>query len=587
MDFKIFPVLFVVFYQFLQEPIFLSNVEPSEQPSSNIDKQDFLDSDICQTEGCTMAASQLISFMDKTADPCTDFYQYACGNFSANAVISDHRTSVSLGFSVIQDKINERLKRLFEGENFASEPKIFQQVRNFYHSCMDKETIENNSVNELKEILTNVGGWPVLEGQNWNGGDFKWNELASRLSQEGLDSKPMILIGILPDEKDSLRNKIWIDEPWLGLSREYLIKGFNDKDVQAYYNYMVKTAVFLGAQEDVAEQEMKEALEFELKLAELSLPREERRNETALYNPMTLAEVQNLYPEIPMNNFISGVLGSNDDILEENEVVNVAVPKYITDFRNLITTVPARVQANYMVWRSIMNKMGYLNDSALKIKLAYEKNLWGITQEAPRWEKCVGSTRSSIVGQAVGSMYVREFFKINSKNVTNQIVDNVLEEFKIMLNESNWIDSKTKLEAIKKVDAITSHIAYQYEILDDSLMNEFYKHIDLKKESYLKNKIQLNQFHLKNNLENLRKPIDPMSWKTRMQAYMVNAEYNPHENSINIPAGIIDGVWFDTDRPQYMNYGALGLVIGHELTHGFDDMGSQWDAKGMELLAVL
>merc|ERR1711971_92082 len=610
MDHKILPVLFSVFYQVLSSPFFptLPNygshglIDTSslsipfvptgknvEQNSVSPFRQAAPGSKMCLTPGCVLAASELINSMDQTADPCTDFYQFACGGFVAETVIPDHQTTKG-AFSIVRDKLNERLRKIFEAKSLATEPKVYEQVRNLYQTCMDKETIEKNSVNDLKEIVGKLGGWPVLQGEKWTGENFKWHELSIKASDEGLSSDRMISIGIGTDSKDSLKRILEINQPGLGLSREYLIKGFNDKDVQAYYNYMVQTAVFMGAEEKVAKVEMKEALELELKLAEMSLPREERRNKTALYNPMTLKQVQELYPELPLIQYVNDILGSADVAVDETEVVNVAVPKYITDFRAYIATASPRAQANYIVWRNIKFAMGYLNEEALQIKLAYSKVLTGKAQEAPRWEKCVKSTAGldgtylyfyeGSLTNAVGGMYARKHFDLNAKDVADQMVHNVREEFKKMLQELDWMDSKTKARALKKADQITPHIAYAKEILDDKLINEFYEGINLQKDSYLKNIIRLKKFISLYYVKEFRNPIDKQSWKTHGGAAIVNAFYNPAENSIQLPAGILDGVFFNADRPLYMNYGAIGFVVGHEITHGFDDQGSQKDGDG-------
>eukprot|EP00091_Calanus_sinicus_P012007 TRINITY_DN2709_c0_g1_i2.p1 TRINITY_DN2709_c0_g1~~TRINITY_DN2709_c0_g1_i2.p1 ORF type:complete len:440 (-),score=137.37 TRINITY_DN2709_c0_g1_i2:278-1564(-) len=415
---------------------------------------------MCLTPGCVLAASELINSMDQTADPCTDFYQFACGGFVAETVIPDHQTSKG-AFSIVSDKLNERLRKIFEAKSLATEPKVYEHVRNLYQTCMDKETIEKNSVNDLKEIVGKLGGWPVLQGEKWTGENFKWHELSIKASDEGLSSDRMISIGIGTDSKDSLKRILEIDQPGLGLSREYLIKGFNDKDVQAYYNYMVQTAVFMGAEEEVAKVEMKEALELELKLAEMSLPREERRNKTALYNPMTLTEVQQLYPEIPLVEYVNKIQGSDTVVHEEAEVVNVNVPNYITGFREHISKVPNRVQANYLIWRIVEDSMRYLNGEALDIQLVFNKIITGKARKSPRWEKCVKSTaglrepnlyfQEGSLTNAVGGMYARKHFDLNAKDVADQMVHNVREEFKKMLQELDWMDSKQKPGPLRKL----------------------------------------------------------------------------------------------------------------------------------------
>ena len=576
-------VLFIIISQVFAVP-FASSSPLSE--SSGLEKTV---SAICLTPGCVRAAAGLIQSMDHTADPCSDFYQFACGGFIAETVIPDHQTWEG-SYSIVRYKLNERLRKIFEAKSLETDPKVFGSVRNLYHTCMDEDSIEKNSVNDLKELVGKLGGWPVVEGDKWMGENFKWHELSIKASEEGLSSDRMISIGIATDSKDSERRILEIDQPGLGLSREYLIKGIDDKDVQAYYSYMVQTAVFMGADEEVAKVEMKEALELELKLAELSLPREERRNKTALYNPMTIKKAQELYPEMPLLQYITDILGSVDVAVNENEVVNVVVPKFITEFREYITSVSARAQANYIVWRNVQFAMSYLNEEALQIKLAYSKVLTGKAQEAPRWEKCVKSTAGldgtyhyfyeGSLTNAIGAMYAKEHFKVESKEIADEMVENVRDEFKKMLKELNWMDSKTKARAQKKAEQITPHIAYAKEILNENLINEFYEGIDLQKDSYLNNIIRLKKFISLYYVKEFRKPIDKKSWKTHGGAAIVNAFYNPGENSIQFPAGILDGAFFNADRPGYMNYGAIGYVVGHEITHGFDDQGSQKDGDG-------
>jgi len=581
MDWKILPVLISICYHVFSVPFSSSTGDSEKESLSNSFGKSPIDSKLCLTPGCIVAAADLIQSMDHTADPCVDFYQFACGGFVANTVIPDHQIYMGPHSN---DKIYERLRKIFEAEPSATEPKVYKQVRNHYISCMDKESIEKNSVNNLKEIVDKIGGWPVLQGEKWDGENFKWHELSIKASDEGFGSNHLIDIYIDVDAKDSLKRILSISQPSLSLSREYLINGFDDKYVQAYYMYMVHTAVYLGAEEDVAKKDMKEALEVEMKLAEMSMPSAEMRNMTALYNPMTLGEANKLYPEFPIISYISS-LGLSVD---ENEVVHVSHPKYLSDFRSYITTVPAKTQANYIIWRIVQFAMPYLNEEALKIELTYDKVLMGITHEAPRWEKCVRSTAGfngyminpESLANAVGGMYIKQNSNIDPNNVVDQMVENIKTELKMMIDELDWIDPKTKDRAHKKSDQMTAHVNFPDELLNDKLVDEFFEGLDLQKENYLENILCLRKFFLEYNIQEFRKPIDQKSWKTHGGITVVNAWYYPSKNSIQIPAGILDGVFFNADWPLYMNYGAIGLVIGHEITHGFDDRGSQYDEVG-------
>jgi len=547
-------------------------------------------SKVCLTKGCVKAAAELINSMDETVDPCSDFYNFACGQFIQNTVIPDHKTSHGT-FYIVRDKLNLRLKTLFESEAEADEPEAYQNVRNMYYSCMDTETIENKSVQQLKDILSEVGGWPVLMGDDWNGEGFKWHDLSVKASLQGFNTDRMISIGISTDAKNSVKRILEVDQPTLGLNREYLIKGVDDKDVKAYYKYMVDTAVFMGADRELAEKEMKDALDFELKIAEMNLPKEERRNKTALYNTMTVKELSELYPDMPWVEYINNILSTDGSItIDENEVVNVRVPKYVTDFATLIPTIPPRTIANLIMWRNVKSSMSYLSEEALDIKLAYSKVITGKASKSPRWEKCVKETAGfggnyfyhyeGSLTNAIGAMYAKKYFKAAAKEITDEMVVRVTEEFKIMLKELDWMDEVTRARALKKADQITPHIAYPKEILDNKLIEEFYDGLVLPKDSYVGNNLHLTKWISAYYAKEFRKPIDKQSWKTHGGAAIVNAFYNSAENSINFPAGILEGAFFQEDRPLYMNYGAIGFVVGHEITHGFDDQGSQKDGEG-------
>ena len=306
---------------------------------------------------------------------------------------------------------------------------------------------------------------------------------------------------------------------------------------------------------------------------------------------MTIKEASALYPKLPWVEYINVVLSPDRTVsVDENEVVNVAVPKYIEEFGKLIATVPARTIANLIMWRNVKSSMSYLSEEAIQIQLAYSKAITGKASKSPRWEKCVKATAGlggnyfyhyeGSLTNAVGAMYAKEYFQAAAKEVTDEMVTNIRKEFKDMLNKLEWMDEKTKQRAFEKADLMTPNIAYAKEILDDRLLEDFYDGLVLSKASYLKNYLHLKIWISKYYAKEFRKPVDKKSWKTHGGAAIVNAFYNPAENSINFPAGILDGVFFQEDRPLYMNYGAIGFVVGHEITHGFDDQGSQKDGEG-------
>jgi len=248
------------------------------------------------------------------------------------------------------------------------------------------------------------------------------------------------------------------------------------------------------------------------------------------------------------------------------------------------------VIANYLIWRAVKDSFPYLDQEARDIQQRYNQVIKGTKQQAPRWETCVkevaGFSNSQLYFQegslsnAIGSMYARTYFPLENKKIADEIEQNIRSEFRIILDESEWMDKETRIKAHQKAEMINSYMAYAEQILDDNLINQFYQDLELKDSSYIKNYFTLKRFISKYYVQGLREKVDKESWKTHGGAAVVNAFYNPEENSIIFPAGFLAGTFFQADRPAYMNYGTIGLVIGHEITHGFDDQGSQKDGEG-------
>ncbi|TRY73034.1 hypothetical protein TCAL_01898 [Tigriopus californicus] len=532
----------------------------------------------CLTPSCIRSAGELLDNMDDKVNPCVDFFQFSCGGFIKKTSIPDDRTRMS-SFSVLGDKLLTQVRLLLEEENSPDEAKSFHMARYVYQSCMDKEGIERLGVDPLKQILRTLGGWPVLEGASWNGSNYIWYEQVYRFRKMGYSVDYFVDFSVTTDLKNSSWRILDLDQPGLGMSREYLIKGFFDEDVQAYLHYMIDVATFLGADPSTVAQEMKEVLEFEIMLANFSLPREERRNASKLYNPMRIKDVSNFDPHTPWLEYINNILTSDIIQVSEDEIIIVDVPEYLVKFSSFIQKVPARVQSNYMLWRVAAASMKYLNEEARKISLRFSEKLTGKSEETPRWRTCVGAAKGSLAN-AVGAMYVRRYFDEASKQAALDMVADIRTEFDSILEKVDWMDANTKRRAKQKAKDIVEHIGYPPELLDNEKLNELYAGLELNSTHYLGNALNMTVFGTNYAFSKLRERVNKTDWIRHGRPAVVNAFYSPLENSIQFPAGILQGIFFSNDRPKYMNYGAIGWVIGHEITHGFDDQGRQFDMEG-------
>ncbi|CAB3250166.1 unnamed protein product [Arctia plantaginis] len=508
--------------------------------------------DLCNSPGCIHTASKLLMNMDEKVDPCDDFYDFACGSFVKNTRIPDDKTSVNT-FSIITDQLQEQIRALLDEPIAKNEPKPFVLAKTLFQACMNRSAIEARGVQPLLDMLRRLGGWPVLDGDKWDERSFSWEQSVYKFRNAGYS----------------------LDQASLGLSREYLNRGFSDKLVQAYYEYMVDIATLLGADRARAKVDLKNSLEFEMKLANISLPLEKRRNATSLYNPMTVAELQE---KIPWLEYINRLLTPHVNI-GVDEVTIVSVPKYISDLEVLLETTPKRVQANYVMWRVAGASVSYLTDNLRRRQLAYVTALSGKTERESRWKECADNTSASM-SIAVGALYIRKYFNENSKANALEMVNDIKQQFRQTLNEVEWMDDKTRKAALEKADSMASHIAYPSEMLDNDKLTKFYSGLEMSSDKLMESVLNLTLFGTEYLFSKLREPVNKTDWVTHGRPAIVNAFYSSIENSIQFPAGILQGAFFSAKRPAYMNYGAIGFVIGHEITHGFDDQGRQFDQNG-------
>ncbi|XP_066143643.1 neprilysin-2 isoform X2 [Euwallacea fornicatus] len=532
---------------------------------------------LCVSPGCIHTASRVLEYMDQSVDPCDDFYQFTCGNFIKKNIIPDDKSSVT-SFSLISDELQEQLRKMIEEPIKDGEPKPFQLTKKLYKACMNKTLIESDGLKTIQTILKYLGGWPALEGAQWNEGNFDWRQSVYKFRKVGYSVDYFMDFSVGIDVKNSTKRTIDLDQASLGLRREFLTKGMNEKLVKAYYNYMVDIAVLFGAERERATKELMDSLEFEMKLANISLPSEKRRNATALYNPMTISEMQQKFPSIPWLEYINTLLAP-DITVTTDETIIVSIPNYITEFEALISRTPKRVQANYVMWRAAASSISYLNDALRKRQLEYTTIVTGRTEREARWKECIDVSAGSL-SIAAGALYVRKFFNEEARQNAKEMVADIREEFEEILKKVDWMDEKTKQNAMDKAKSMSTHIGYPDEMLDDKKLEEFYQNLELDENKYLRSILNLTLFGTRLSFKRLRQPVNKTDWITHGRPAVVNAFYSAIENSIQFPAGILQGVFFNADRPRYMNYGAIGFVIGHEITHGFDDQGRQFDKNG-------
>uniref|UniRef100_A0A8C3XP26 Membrane metalloendopeptidase like 1 n=1 Tax=Chelydra serpentina TaxID=8475 RepID=A0A8C3XP26_CHESE len=534
---------------------------------------------ICTTPGCVTAAARILQNMDPTTEPCTDFYQYACGGWLNRHVIPETSSRYSI-FDILRDELEIILK----GRTGTRVQHVCKIARLSF--------IEQRDSLPLLEVLAMVGDWPVASA-DWNiikGTSPNWSmeEKLSTLNSR-FNKRVFIDMFVWNDDRDSSRHIIYIDQPSLGMpSRDYY---FNDGNYQrvreAYLQFMITIAKMIREDKNMAkddhfvQEEMAKVLKLETEIANATAPAEERHDVTLLYNKMTLRELQGKFAlnEFNWTLFIQGIMSSvNVQIHLDEEVVVYGVP-YLQELKAIISNYSASTIQNYLVWRLVIDRVSSLSRRFKDARANYRKALYGTTLEEARWRECVSYVNNNMEN-AVGALYVRETFAGESKRMVRDLIDKIREVFIETLDELQWMDETSKEKAREKAMAIKEQIGYPDYILEDQneKLDQEYANLNFNEHKYFENSLENLRAGAQKSLKKLRERVDQDIWI--IGAAVVNAFYSPNRNQIVFPAGILQPPFFSKHQPQALNFGGIGMVIGHEITHGFDDNGRNFDKDG-------
>ncbi|XP_076241067.1 neprilysin-4 isoform X2 [Calliopsis andreniformis] len=521
------------------------------------------------------AAKIMLKYMDRSADPCEDFYQFACGNWARHNPIPKDKAAYDT-FEMIRESLDSVLKELLEDpipRNLESNTDdAIIKAKHLFQSCMNYEILEQRMERPLIQLLDELGGWPILR-PDWDPEKFDWLLLVAQLRLYNND----ILISewVAPDIKNSDEYVIQFDQTSLGLpTRDYFLQPSNTMYLKAYKNYLIKIATLLGASLQNATIDADGLIEFETKLAKITSSPDERRNVSELYQRMSIGELRTLVPQINWHRYLTIVLARPTNT---SEPVVVYALQYIQDLVNLLSKTNPRTVANYLLWRFVRHRVNNLDDRFQEAKQKFYYILFGREQAPSRWKTCVAQVNSNM-GMAVGSMFVKKYFDEKSKNDTLAMTRQIQRSFRELLNQTSWIDSETKELATEKVNAMLLRIGYPDFILQSELLNERYKDVVIRPDKYFENMLNILQHLTRVEQDRLGSPVNKTLWNTAPA--VVNAYYSRSKNRIMFPAGILQPPFYHRYFPRSLNYGGIGVVIGHEITHGFDDKGRLFDKDG-------
>lgn len=502
------------------------------------------------------------SSMDLGADPCKDFYQYACGRFDANHPIPPDQPDVDT-FYVLYNVDTAELDGILQKAEAggASRSPDEQKIGDYFHACMDTTAIDAAGLKPIQPYLDRIA---ALKDSRESRASLA--RLIGDLQRNGVEA--FFGYGEQQDLKDATKQIAFIQQGGIGLPEKDYYLRTGDKDIEIRHQYtahIAKMLVLAGEPAPQAQQEADAILGLETSLAKASLGVVDMREPEKTYHLVPTTDVENALPHF---NF-----GAYEDAVHSPHVteINNATPEFLPELARELETADIgtiRAYLKYHLLTSVARNLPHqFDDENFDF---YGRILNGQPQQRARWKRC-SSAVDGALGEALGKVYVQQYFAGDSKEKTLEMVHDIEAAMSRDLDEITWMSPETKKRAQEKLAAVTDKIGYPNKWRD-------YSKLTVERNDAIGNQVRADAFENDRELNKIGKPVDPNEWS--MSPPTVNAYYDDSLNDINFPAGILQPPFYDPKEDIAVNYGHIGAVIGHELTHGFDDEGRKFDAKG-------
>lgn len=518
-------------------------------------------SETVQVEKPSMTASNQTTFdptyLDKSVRPQDDFFMFSNGSWIKSNTIPASESRWG-SFNELEKNNERKLLTILKNAsaNESKKGSIEQILGSYFNSFMNEQKREEMGIAEIKQEYGKILSLKTFS---------EISGMIAMLHKQGVNTT--FGFGVGQDLKEVSKNITYFSQGGIGLrNRDYYLKDDKAQIREEYQKYITNLFVLIGENPEEAQQISGQILEFETILAKSMMSPAELRIPEKSYNKLSFREVQGKLKAFNFENYLN-VLGA-----KTMDTLIVGQPEYVETIEGLVRSMPIETWQNYLTFSLFNNYAPHLTRDFVKTHFAfYQGVLSGKSEMKKPEERIIQELTGMTIGEGLGKLFVQEHYSENAQKRVNSMVDNLLLTFEERINNLTWMSSKTKKEALVKLKSIGRKLGFPSKWEDFSDLN-------ITSDNYVRNVKECSMRDVRKNLEELYKPVDKEKWG--MPAHMVNAYYHPLLNEIAFPAGIMQPPFFDENAEDAVNYGRIGMVIGHEFVHGFDDMGSKFAADG-------
>ncbi|XP_012277029.1 neprilysin-4 [Orussus abietinus] len=553
-----------------------------------------------------ISGSNIVGGLNTQVDPCDDFYEYACGGWRQRHPVPQTGTSVNQ-FTQLRAIKDKRVRQILESPATASDITAVKAAKQIYRSCMDVQAINARGIAPVLAHVDKLGGWPMASGggaavnpyqypfqypyqiQQTASNPTDWQPISDYYAKL-IGSNILFNLDVSPDIKNTNVYVMSLDQPAFSLPRAILVNRWQyATQVNGYLQYLQNVAMVFAQSKGVAVNpqtiaaDAQAVLNFEISLAQITPLDEQRRILSRIYNPMTIGQLQQLFnsgnpttvnSQIDWLETIKKLFVTGGVTMDSSERILVLETDYISHLASILDQTPTRTIINYIHWRFISSMLGFTTGQTTTHALQMNTALNGVTQQLPRWYTCVAQNQ---LVHAVSYQYIKQYYPGDAKTKAKEMIQDIKQAVGDHIAHATWMDPTSKKAAQEKLFNMKEFIGFPDWYSNPASVDAYYAGLQVGSQ-YFENSLNYIQFGIQKKLHKLIEPVTKEEWIA--PPIDVNAFYYHIANSITFPIGVMQLPFYEPSLPAPAIFGSMGAIIGHEISHGFDDVGRQFDKNG-------